>query len=224
LDFPATSVAVHRLPGWPSRSPEPRGDRLPDRPRPPGLRPTFGAPAPRRPSLRHANVPSPTCLSWEFVFAPLRRHAFVASTPAGVAASFGLSGPPSRHVPPSWFLTTSTVSSATEVAGLLHPAADHGVRRVSRIRGRRTASRETVGREALPATRFIPLEESPSSAAVPCHHGRCLPAVTRPTTDRRSGPPKWTPTPAVGTSNRIAAAGRRHRPGRLQGLAPPTSP
>jgi hypothetical protein len=35
-------------------------------------------------------------------------------------------------VPPSWFRTTSTGSSAETGAGLLHPAADPGVRRVSR--------------------------------------------------------------------------------------------
>ena len=34
-------------------------------------------------------------------------------------------------VPPSWFRTTLTVSSARRVAGLLHPAADPGVHRVS---------------------------------------------------------------------------------------------
>jgi hypothetical protein len=35
-------------------------------------------------------------------------------------------------VPPSWFRTTSAVSSAPGFAGLLHPAADPGVRCVSR--------------------------------------------------------------------------------------------
>jgi hypothetical protein len=38
---------------------------------------------------------------------------------------------PRSPVPPLWFLTTSTVSSAARVAGLLHPAADPGVHRVS---------------------------------------------------------------------------------------------
>jgi hypothetical protein len=39
---------------------------------------------------------------------------------------------PSSLVPSSSFLTTSTVSSARRTAGLLHPAAGPGVRRVSR--------------------------------------------------------------------------------------------
>jgi hypothetical protein len=34
-------------------------------------------------------------------------------------------------VPPSWSLTTSTVCSSRALAGLLHPAPDHGVHRVS---------------------------------------------------------------------------------------------
>jgi hypothetical protein len=34
--------------------------------------------------------------------------------------------PPASRVPPSWFLTTSTVCSAQWVAGLLHPAASQG--------------------------------------------------------------------------------------------------
>jgi hypothetical protein len=38
---------------------------------------------------------------------------------------------PRNPVPPSWFHTTSAASSAQKVAGLLHPAASHGVRRVS---------------------------------------------------------------------------------------------
>jgi hypothetical protein len=37
----------------------------------------------------------------------------------------------SGHVPPPRFLTALTVSSEWRGAGLLHPAADHGVRRVS---------------------------------------------------------------------------------------------
>jgi hypothetical protein len=39
---------------------------------------------------------------------------------------------PSCLVPPAWFRTTSTVFSALKFAGLLHPAAGRGVRRVSR--------------------------------------------------------------------------------------------
>jgi hypothetical protein len=46
---------------------------------------------------------------------------------------FGPEVPTSNRVPSVWFLTTSTGSSARRSAGLLHPAADPGVRRVSRV-------------------------------------------------------------------------------------------
>ncbi len=38
----------------------------------------------------------------------------------------------------------------------------------------------------FPATRFTPLEEFRSSAAAPCHHGRCLLVVTAPSSLRRA--------------------------------------
>jgi hypothetical protein len=47
------------------------------------------------------------------------------------ASTFGPELPPSGLVPPLSFLPTSTVFSAGYVAGLLQPAADHGVRHVS---------------------------------------------------------------------------------------------
>lgn len=46
--------------------------------------------------------------------------------PFALACRYQLAG----LVPPSWFLTTWTVSSAVRLTGLLHPASDHGVRRV----------------------------------------------------------------------------------------------
>jgi len=45
--------------------------------------------------------------------------------------TFDRSIPSNRYVPSSPFLTTSTVCSARSFAGLLHPAASHGVRPVS---------------------------------------------------------------------------------------------
>jgi len=45
--------------------------------------------------------------------------------------SFGSNQPRSELVPPLPFLPASTVFSARQPAGLLHPAADHGVRHVS---------------------------------------------------------------------------------------------
>jgi hypothetical protein len=90
---------------------------------------------------------------------------------------------PRNRVPPSWFCTTSAASSAREVAGLLHPAASHGVRRVSCLGFRvdpatwtsQAPSRRST--EAFPATLFTPLEEFPPTAAAPHHCGRCPLAV-----------------------------------------------
>jgi hypothetical protein len=48
-----------------------------------------------------------------------------------VASSFGPGLPPPGLVPPLPFLPAPTVYSAPCLAGLLHPAADHGVRHVS---------------------------------------------------------------------------------------------
>jgi hypothetical protein len=48
-----------------------------------------------------------------------------------VSPTIGPGLPPPGHVPSLPFLATSTVFSAQCLAGLLHPAADHGVRHVS---------------------------------------------------------------------------------------------
>lgn len=66
---------------------------------------------------------------------------------------------PRSLVPSSWFLTTSTASSAVSSAGLLHPAANPGVHRV-------------VTRDAGP----YPSKNS-SPTAAPRHRGRCPLAV-----------------------------------------------
>jgi hypothetical protein len=50
------------------------------------------------------------------------------------APTFGSDLPRSELVPPLPFLPASTVFSARRPAGLLHPAADTGVRHVSRVR------------------------------------------------------------------------------------------
>jgi hypothetical protein len=53
----------------------------------------------------------------------------------GAEAPFGQTVPPARLVPPSWFLTTMTVSSAREGTGLLHPATDRGFAAFPDVRG-----------------------------------------------------------------------------------------
>jgi hypothetical protein len=63
-------------------------------------------------------------------------------------------------------------------AGLLHPAASHGVRRVSRCQ-RPSHPRVLRPVSPFPATRFIPFKGFPSSAAVPHHCGRFPLAVGR---------------------------------------------
>ena len=62
---------------------------------------------------------------------PLHRHIRRASTPGDRSHLRPRSSQLRSPVPPSWFLTTSTVSSARRPAGLLHPAAGPGVRHVS---------------------------------------------------------------------------------------------
>jgi len=66
----------------------------------------------------------------------------------------------------------------TPSAGLLHPAtgqrSDSFPSASPHPRIRRPASGDLL---LFPSRSITPLEEFPSSVAVPCHHGRCLPAV-----------------------------------------------
>jgi len=62
-----------------------------------------------------------------------------------------------------------------EVTGLLHPATGQGF---AAFHVRPPARPKAGRRGKIPATRFTPFEEFPSSAAAPHHCGRCLPAVT----------------------------------------------
>jgi hypothetical protein len=75
-------------------------------------------------------------LSWGFQRSPLHRHTPTTSTPTHlprfpVWGHFGLPLPRAGPVPSSRFHTALTVYSVVDPAGLLHPAADHGVRRVA---------------------------------------------------------------------------------------------
>jgi len=116
-------------------------------------------------------------------------------------------------VPSLWFLTTSTASSARRLAGLLHPATDHEVRRVSCScrpdtagEGGLVRSRDPRGAHRTPR-RMIP---SDSRSASP----RPLPSCRW---RAAAGPPGVEPLPV-----RCSYGRRRLR--RLQGLAPSSGP
>ena len=113
--------------------------------------------------------------------APLCRYSRRASTPRSKLPSVQRYHPP-NHVPPPRFLTAMTACSARRATGLLHPATDlgfaafHAAQHLHPLLPRDSRTRDT--RTALPATRFTPFEDFPSSTAVPHHCGRCLLAVT----------------------------------------------
>lgn len=99
------------------------------------------------------------------------------STPERAVARSSVRCVPSRAlVPPLPFHPTPTVSASSCLAGLLHPAASHGVRRVSIFAGRTEVPRD--GCEVSPQRRK-PFEAFPSPVAVPRHRGRSLLAVGR---------------------------------------------
>jgi len=85
----------------------------------PRLRGTFRAP------LVHLDRSSPVRLSWDSfsVCAPPLTCLVCVHSPKMSPSPFGRPPPGARHVPFSRFLTTTTVCSALEVSGLLHPEA-----------------------------------------------------------------------------------------------------
>jgi hypothetical protein len=87
---------------------------------------------------------------------------------------------PSNHVPPPWFRTTMTAYSTRESRVCCTPQPAKGSPRFLRP-GTEPAREPSWIPLAVPATRFTPFEDFPSSAAVPHHCGRCLHAVA----DRR---------------------------------------
>jgi len=92
---------------------------------------------------------------------------------------------PSGPDPSSWFLPTSTVSSARRSRVCCTPQPDKGSSRFTLTGARRPRPSEDGPEHgtlavALPATRFTPFEVFPSPTAAPHHCGRCLLAVTVP--------------------------------------------
>ena len=86
-----------------------------------------------------------------FERSPLHQHQPRASTPPSPKTRFGRRAPTRQLVPPSWVLTTMTVSSARDLVGLLHPTIGHEVHQVS------VSTRRCRGR-----TGDIPTDASPS--------------------------------------------------------------
>lgn len=83
------------------------------------------------------------------------------------------------HVPSLSFHPTPTVSSPPDFAGLLHPAIDPGVRRVSILTCGRAEARPRDWCEAL-LIGACPSKRFPRPQRVACHHAPCLLAVGTP--------------------------------------------
>jgi hypothetical protein len=109
---------------------------------------------------------------------PLHRHLHRASTPGPTSFEgvlpFGSDLPGSELVPPLPFLPAPTVCSARRPAGLLHPAAGHGVRHISRSKRDSSSGWHPLElggvATALPSTDCDP--EGPhdgNGLASPCH-------------------------------------------------------
>jgi len=61
-----------------------------------------------------------------FIHTPLRRANPTVSTPGTQARHRSSATKPTNHVPPSWFLTTATVYSTSQVPGMLQPVTAMG--------------------------------------------------------------------------------------------------
>lgn len=84
----------------------------------------------------------------------------------------------SRRVPPSWFLATSTVFSATNLRVCCTPLPVLGFAAFPAAPLPGCLPKQVRGRgRRFPATPFTPLEGFPSSTAVLRHRSRCPPAV-----------------------------------------------
>jgi hypothetical protein len=205
-------------PGWPSRVPLPVRPSVPRRElacEPPHLRST---PEPHR-------SPWPILSAFSLGFVHTSQPREPEGVPVAPPSTCPLSvhsrddGPsslrlrgchPRSPVPSSWFLTTSTASSALRVAGLLHPAADPGVHRVSACSCPRSEDRDTGG---FPAMQVRTPRRSPRRQPV-----RVTASVASLPFAARS-PPRlaWFPLPVADPSR------WEDRERRLRGLAPSSS-
>lgn len=112
--------------------------------------------------------------------------------PASANAGLRVGIPPRHPVPPAWFLTTSAACSAPGLRVCCAPLPVLRFIAFPAVAPAHSRKRRQL-EPAFPATRSIPFEGFPSSAAAPRHRGRCLPAVTaaaqRPTRPKPSGSP-----------------------------------
>jgi hypothetical protein len=148
---------------------------------------TFARPPGGSPSGR---IPTRSASRGLARLSPLRRVTTGASTPG--APSQATMPPrvedsnPRHPVPSSWSVTTSTAFSAPGSAGLLRPASDLGVRRVSGRRVPRPPKRSVGTRAVFPATRSntlqrVPLASSRTASLRPLPPCRCrVPEHPRP--------------------------------------------
>jgi hypothetical protein len=199
--------------------------RSPGRPRPRGLRLAFGAPAPRRLTVRRAEARragKPPLVGFVWVAPPstcLRCVHSRRTSPPGI----GPPGATREHpVPPAWFRTTSAACSASKVAGLLHPAADPGF---AAFPDTLPAQPKPDGAEdALPRDASRPPKNSPRRQP---HRVTTAVAPLSFRPDDRDGLRS-----AEADPHTVLRRPDRHRcrpdraevAGRLRGFAPPTSP
>jgi hypothetical protein len=135
---------------------------------PPSASPSKTRWASRGPSSTAANRRGLQAPLMEFSQRPsLRRSHCVRPLPANRGSRL----PPLEHVPSLPFLPASTVFSVHSIAGLLHPAADHGIRLVSRRPP--TVADARPSSQALHPSELSPLQQrlSLSPRNTPRHQG-----------------------------------------------------
>ena len=114
---------------------------------------------------------------------PTSTARVLSRLPRGVI--FGVVLPNTPHLPPMSFLPTSAAFSASCSAGLLRPAASHGVRVVSVAASVKLCFHISTSSAPFPDSLLTPFEAFPSLEAAPRHRSRChlavvLPAVSDP--------------------------------------------
>ena len=109
---------------------------------------------------------------------PTSTARVLSRLPRGVI--FGVVLPNTPHLPPMSFLPTSAAFSASCFAGLLRPAASHGVRVVSVAASVELCFHISTSSAPFPDSLLTPFEAFPSLEAAPRHRDRCHPAVVLP--------------------------------------------